>query len=203
MKSVEEKNEEFVLTILHDIKSPISSINIALQNIKFEDEILKEVYKVNKHNLDYIENLIGNYSFKTGTYTPSKENFNLITLINEEIFALRFAILDKNLKLNLTYGTASIPLVTDKNLLRRVILNLITNSIKHSPFKSEIKIEIKKFKEKIFITFENSTIKAQTGSTGLGRGIIKNSIEKLGGKISGLINNQRAVFSIELPIETN
>ncbi len=34
MKSVEEKNEEFVLNILHDIKSPILSIKIALENLE-------------------------------------------------------------------------------------------------------------------------------------------------------------------------
>ena len=55
MKSVEEKNEEFVLNILHDIKSPILSIKIALENLEnkgaasSQNELLSEIYKVNRH----------------------------------------------------------------------------------------------------------------------------------------------------------
>ena len=88
MKSVEEKNEEFVLNILHDIKSPILSINIALENLQNTptQELLNDIYKVNRHNLDYIENLMGNYSLKKRKSQMKQEYFNILNIINEEIF---------------------------------------------------------------------------------------------------------------------
>ncbi len=101
MKSVEEKNEEFVLNILHDIKSPILSINIALENLDSksfaqntaDSGLLSEIYKVNRHNLEYIENLMENYSIKKGRYQIKQEYFNILNIINEEIFALKFLII--------------------------------------------------------------------------------------------------------------
>ena len=92
MKSLEEKNEEFVLNILHDIKSPIAGINIALENMPdgAKNETLREIYRVNRHNLEYIENLLENYSLKAGKYLLKYEYFNLINMVNEEIYALRF-----------------------------------------------------------------------------------------------------------------
>ena len=102
MKSLEEKNEEFILNILHDIKSPIAGISIALENMPegAKNDTLKEIYRVNRHNLEYIENLMENYSIKTGRYLLKYEYFNLLNIINEEIIALRFLIIEKSLKVN-------------------------------------------------------------------------------------------------------
>lgn len=130
MKSVEEKNEEFVLNILHDIKSPILSINIALENLQNTptQELLNDIYKVNRHNLDYIENLMGNYSLKKGKYQMKQEYFNILNIINEEILALKLLIIEKNLKLNLITNNDAINVNADKEAVRQVFLNLLTNA---------------------------------------------------------------------------
>jgi len=203
MKSIEEKNEEFVLSILHDIKSPIAGINIALENLDFKDEIISEIYKVNRHNLNYIENLMENYSFKAGKYIIKYEFFNLINLINEEIYALRFLILEKNLKINLITNTGNITLNSDKQIVRQAFLNLITNAVKYSPKSSEIKIEVSKVKSSIIICLSNplagnDTLKEQK-STGFGEKIIKDAMLKLNGKIYHTKDRNKICFYMELP----
>ena len=149
MKSLEEKNEEFVLNILHDIKSPIAGINIALENMPdgAKNETLREIYRVNRHNLEYIENLLENYSLKAGKYLLKYEYFNLINMVNEEIYALRFLIIEKNLKVNLICSDEVININTDKQLIRQAFLNLLTNAVKYSPSSEEIKIEVSKIKK--------------------------------------------------------
>lgn len=208
MKSVEEKNEEFILSILHDIKSPIVSINIALENLKTRDEILNEIYKTNKHNLEYIENLLENYSFKTGKYLLKQEYFNVVNMINEEVFALRALIIEKNLKLNLVSTNPNIFLSCDRQMVRRAFLNLLTNAIKYSPDNEEIKIEVSKLKKTVSICVtntcksflgkdKNNTI---LGSTGLGAAIIEESVARLKGKIYHTKNRSKICFYVELPI---
>lgn len=207
MKSVEEKNEEFVLNILHDIKSPILSINIALENIDpqtfgqntADSSLLNEIYKVNRHNLEYIEKLMENYSVKKGRYQIKQEYFNILNIINEEIFALKFLIIEKNLKLNLVCSSETINVNSDKQLVRQVFLNLLTNAVKYSPNSEEIKIEISKNKKQVSICITNTVSNANTEhSTGLGLGIVKDVLLNLNGKVYHTKNKNKICFYIEL-----
>lgn len=211
MKSIEEKNEEFILNILHDIKTPIASINLALENLEIKDrqengpvkETLSEIYKVNRHNLNYIENLIENYSVKKGLYELKYEYFNLLNMVNEEIFALRFMIIEKKLKLNLISSNESIMVYTDKQLLRQAFLNIVTNAVKFSPPFEEIKVEISKNKKSTSLCVSNAISAGKccekniTG--GLGQGIIKEALTKLNGKIYHTKTRDKICFYIELP----
>lgn len=206
MKTKEEQNKEFVLNILHDIKSPIAGINIALENLNTNqtpvDEILKEIYKVNKHNLEYIEKLMENYSFESGKYQLKYEYFNLINLLNEEIYALRFLIIEKNLKLNLISTNESILVYTDKQMIRRVFLNLLTNAVKYSPNSEEVRVEVSKNKSRVLICIVNTCashmVKDPKNSTGFGHEIIREAMGKLSGKIYHTKNKNKICFNIEL-----
>lgn len=209
MKSVEEKNEEFVLNILHDIKSPILSINIALENLNSQAFIqntsdcglLNEIYKVNRHNLEYIENLMENYSIKKGQYQIKEEYFNILNIINEEIFALKFLIIEKNLKLNLVCSSETINVNSDKQLIRQVFLNLLTNAVKYSPNSEEIKIEISKNKKQVSICITNTVSNANTEhSTGFGQQIIKDALLNLNGKVYHTKNKNKICFNVDLPV---
>ncbi len=211
MKSLEEKNEEFILNILHDIKSPIAGISIALENMPegAKNDTLKEIYRVNRHNLEYIENLMENYSIKTGRYLLKYEYFNLLNIINEEIIALRFLIIEKSLKVNLICNADIISINTDKQIVRQAFLNVLTNAVKYSPHGEEIKIEISKNKKNISVCVTNkigagtekSAGKCNTVSTGLGEGIIKEALSKLRGKIYHTKNKNKICFYVELPRE--
>lgn len=209
MKSVEEKNEEFVLNILHDIKSPILSINIALENLDSksfaqntaDSGLLSEIYKVNRHNLEYIENLMENYSIKKGRYQIKQEYFNILNIINEEIFALKFLIIEKNLKLNLVSSNEAINVNSDKQLVRRVFLNLLTNAVKYSPNSEEVKIEVLKNKKYVSICITNTV--SNTGaehSTCLGHQIIKDALLNLNGKVYHTKNKNKICFNVDLPV---
>jgi len=202
MKSLEEKNEEFILSILHDIKSPIAGINIALENLPegMKNETLSEIYRVNRHNLEYIENLMENYSLKRGKYLLKYEYFNLIGLINEEIFALRFLIIEKNLKVNLICNSENIGVNSDKQIIRQAFLNLLTNAVKYSPRAEEIKIEVSKNRKNISICITNKTESVQRG-TGLGEGIVKETLSMLRGKIYHTKNKNKICFYVEIPRE--
>ena len=196
MKSLEEKNEEFVLNILHDIKSPIAGINIALENMPdgAKNETLREIYRVNRHNLEYIENLLENYSLKAGKYLLKYEYFNLINMVNEEIYALRFLIIEKNLKVNLICSDEVININTDKQLIRQAFLNLLTNAVKYSPSSEEIKIEVSKNKKAVAICITNSLGADSKKSTGFGEKIIKDVLLKLKGKIHHTKNKNKICF---------
>lgn len=201
MKTTEEKNEEFLLNIVHDIKSPIASINIALENLNSKNDILNEIYIVNRHNLEYIENLMENYSFKTGKYNLKYEYFNIVNTINEEIVALKLLIIEKNLKINLITSSDNIPIYSDKQMIRQVFLNLFTNAVKYSPNGEEIKIEATKLKRKVSVCITNHLNPDSKKSTGFGHQIINNALIRLNGKINHTKNKNKICFFVDLPVE--
>ena len=97
-----KKNKEYIFEIIHDIKAPIMSMDYALKTIP-KNEILEEIYKINKHNLNYIENLLTTHLIEKGKYCPKFELINLIQITEEELRVLNFLITEKKLRINLIY----------------------------------------------------------------------------------------------------
>ena len=61
------ENEKLIANILHDVKSPLYSIKIGLQN-KLDTELNKDVFETVMDVIEYIENFLVNYSFKQGKF---------------------------------------------------------------------------------------------------------------------------------------
>lgn len=181
---IKNKNQDYIFEIIHDIKAPILSMDYALKNIK-KDEILNEIYKTNKHNLNYIESLITNYSITKGKYCLKYELINLVKIIEEELSALNFIIKEKNLRVIISKDKIEDEyIVSDKNLLRQIILNLLNNAIKFSPINNTIKIIFEKINNKISICFINNFEKNQENfSTKIGMDIIKKNLKVIKGKL--------------------
>ena len=65
--SIIDENEKVIANILHDIKSPLYSIKIGLQN-KLDNELNKDIFETTLDIIKYIENFLVNYSFKKGRF---------------------------------------------------------------------------------------------------------------------------------------
>ena len=112
------------------------------------------------------------------------------------------------------------PIQTDKNILRNILYNLISNAIKYSKDEGVIKIILDKIGGDVKITIEDKGIgidKAEQQNifsrffrannavnikgTGLGLHLVKNYVEKINGKIyfdSEI--NKGSKFFVEIPI---
>ena len=83
------KNDDFIFELIHDLKAPIISMDFALKNIR-RDEFLDEIFKINRHNLNYVENMMNSYSLAKGRYCPKFELVNLANIVKEEARVLNF-----------------------------------------------------------------------------------------------------------------
>ena len=143
------KNEDFIFEIIHDLKAPVISMDFALKNVR-RDDFMDEIYKINKHNLNYIENMLTGYSLSKGRYCPKIELVNLNKLVKEEISVLNFLIAEKNLRITVSIDkTDDCYVATDKYLSRQIILNLLTNAVKYAPYDGIISIVFEK-KRRVF-----------------------------------------------------
>ena len=208
---LDNMQKEFVADVSHELKTPITSImgyadtllegeyDKETQN-KFLNVIATEARRMAK----LVTDLLTLSRYDSNKKKTQKESFDLGELVKKCQDKLAIEIKKKNHKVN-CFVTADVPPVyADKDDIERVVLNILSNSIKYTKDGGEIKIYvgfvyndayIKIFDNGIGIPEEDlSRIferfyrvdKARTremGGTGLGLSIAKEILDKNGGSI--------------------
>ena len=208
---LDNMQKEFVADVSHELKTPITSI------MGYADTLLEGEYDKETQNkflnviatearrmARLVTDLLTLSRYDNNKKITKKEKFDLGELVKKCQDKLAIEIKKKGHKVN-CFVTADVPPVyADKDDIARVVLNILTNSIKYTPNGGEIKIYvgfvyndayIKIFDNGIGIPEEdlNRIIerfyrvdKARTremGGTGLGLSIAKEILDKNGGSI--------------------
>ena len=208
---IDEMRKSFISDVSHELKTPITSI------MGYADTLLEEEY--DKETQSKFLNVIASEARRmaklvTDLLTLSKndnnrnvvkkEQFDLGELVKKCQDKLAIEIKRKNHNVN-CFVTADVPLVyADKDDIERVVLNIMTNSIKYTKDGGEIKIYvgfvyndayIKIFDNGIGIPEEDlsriferfyrvdKARSREMGGTGLGLSIAKDLLDRNGGSI--------------------
>lgn len=208
---LDNMRKEFVADVSHELKTPITSIMGYADTLlegeydketqdKFLDVIAIEARRMAK----LVTDLLTLSRYDNNQKRIQKESFDLGELVKSCQEKLGIEIQKKNHTVN-CFVTADVPPVyADKSDIERVVLNILTNSIKYTKDNGEIKIYvgfvyndayIKIFDNGIGIPEEDlnriferfyRVDKARTremGGTGLGLSIAKEILDKNGGSI--------------------
>lgn len=212
LKNIIATKDKFFSIIAHDLKNPFSAL-LGLSEIfkddieSLTDEQKKDfadiLYKAANSTYKLIENLLEWTRLQTGKFEFRFENLNLREISTEICSALLVNALKKNIKIKNDIPKDTI-VYSDKNMLKLLFNNLITNAIKFSYKGSEIRISseektdglevsisdtgigIKKADiEKLFRTDVSYSMKGTEKEEGTGLGLIlcKEIIDKSGGSI--------------------
>ena len=227
-KELGQLKSRFVSMASHEFRTPLSTIlsSISLVGRYSEDE---NIEKRNKHILrikDSVKNLTGILNdflslskLEEGKVEIKAEHFNWRDFSNElkEDFSIQ---LKKGQEIILEHGEESVNLYTDKHLLRNILNNLCSNSIKYSKegtkiyCKQTIKDEYiilkiqdeglgipKEEQEHMFSRFFRANNVSNIQGTGLGLTIVKRYVDLLHGEISfKSIENTGTTFTVKLPM---
>jgi len=197
----------------HDIRNPLSNINMALNLIQKDadlesNEKIREKFQIVSRNLDRISHQVDDVLDFIRVHPLNKEKLNLKSLIMESIEALK---IPKNIKFELPQE--DVFLFGDSFQLQIVFKNILTNSIQ-AIGQNEGKINIRSYEDSKngIVEFEDSgpgfvgvktneifdllTTTKQEG-TGLGLASCKQIIENHNGSIS--IKEKPTTFIIKLP----
>ena len=224
----DKQKDEFLDTITHELRTPITAIRAASEILHDDDEIPEELKKQFLQNIisesDRLNRLIDKIldleKFETGKQTINPELHNLISTIENSIEPLQHLIKNKKIEVRIE-SKDTIYAYYDEDRIVQVITNLLSNSIKFCPEKEGlIVIQVTTNEDFILTTvhdngkgiaendfeaiFEkfyqstNQNIKKPIGS-GLGLAICKQIIEHHKGKIWAQANIKGASILFTLP----
>ncbi|MBQ4647026.1 MAG: HAMP domain-containing histidine kinase [Candidatus Gastranaerophilales bacterium] len=149
-----DENEKVIANILHDIKSPLYSIKIGLQN-KLDSELNKDIFETTLDIIKYIENFLVNYSFKDGKFENKIALCDVKKIINQKIENYKYIFINKNIHIDMildddNYKTNSIEI-----FLSSIIGNIISNMAFHASNNENAIIELYKKDNCIIAEFRN------------------------------------------------
>ena len=204
--------DKFFSIIAHDLKNPFNTIlglsellkdEIKSGNLETIDEYSGMIYSSTVQTLRLLENLLEWANSQRGKISFNPIPIKLRELFNEEFSVLNDMARGKNIEFKSSFSD-NLTIIADKNMIRTILRNLISNAIKftHKNGKVEIKsmiinnqVEIsvsdsgigmtKETSAKLFRIDANLSICGTENEkgTGLGLFLCKEFVEKHGGKI--------------------
>ncbi|MDU4324920.1 MAG: HAMP domain-containing sensor histidine kinase [Clostridium celatum] len=200
-RKLEKERREFVATISHELKSPITIINGQLEGMiynigkyKDRDKYLKESYEVTQKMSELVQEILHLSERENGEFKYNFTNVNISKVTNSVIRELKYFIDEKNLELK-TYIDEDVFVNSDEKLIKKAITNTVKNAITHSPLKEKIIIKLtdselsventgitipKDQLGEIFNAFYrvDKSRNRKTGGTGLGLYIVRTILDK-------------------------
>lgn len=227
-KEAEDKKNELVMYLAHDIRTPLTTVigylslldeapdmpieqktkyvGIALNKAERLEKLINELFEITRYH--------------TQTVHLKKENLDLYCLLIQIIeefyptFSARGNI--SNFK-----ADDNLMVIADSEKLARVFNNLLKNAVAYSYPNTEIEIQAKKDGDKVVVIFRNhgKTIPQEqlsgifkkfnrldearlsdTGGAGLGLSIAEEIIHLHGGEIKAQSENNTITFTVILPL---
>lgn len=223
-----DTKESFLTMITHDLKSPVNSEIFALENLlknfnvsndKDKEEIISDILGATKYMKNLLENVLNKYRCENNKYCLIKEKHSIKRLVEETIEETKYSMLNKNQGIHLTNRAKTKFIQMDFYEMKRVLHNLLTNSMEYAPRNSVIEIDISENKkyvvfsvknennglvienpQDLFDKFVSQAKKNKKISSGLGLYIAKKTVEAHNGSINVDVKDPKYVrFVFTLP----
>ena len=216
----EKRFKELIANISHDLRTPLTAIK-GYQQLMEKGELMdnqrKKLGIAQKHTLELgqlIEHFF-EYSYLINAEPElNLERINITNLVTECLAASVPILEENNLAIHIE-ETEAIFVLADKEMVRRIVQNLIRNCVQHSsgdievsllvmenavisfrnPVKSCSKIDVEQLFNR-FYTGDN----ARSYSTGLGLSIVKLIVESMGGSVGAKLQDGLLDIQVRLPL---
>ena len=220
--------EDLVSALTHDLKTPLLAAEATFKHLlegyfgnltEEQRTILNLLIQNNDSSLRLVNNLLSVFKYESRSYKLFLQPIEVSELINKAINTVKPILVESGTQLKIS--DTSFRFVCDPFELERVIVNLLTNSIKYTPSGGSIEIKAVKNEDgaviisvedtgkgisqddlpNIFERFwQSSRSNSNSNSTGLGLYLCRQIVEAHGGKITANSEVGKGTkISLEIP----
>jgi len=192
--------------VIHDVKGPMTIIYTYVQLLEVTkgmpksalahvDAIKKNCFKA----LKLVTDVSDSSKLRDGYLLPAFANTNIVDLVRNLTESTLSLMVKKNLTLNFVCDFEEKLMATDKTLIERVLLNLLSNSVKSTNVGGKIEVKLRDLGDRVEISVEDNGhgIKSENvehiferyhttdrlRGRGIGLSIVREIVEVLGGEI--------------------
>jgi len=166
-----KSKEQFMLSLTHDLKSPLSSI-IGFTGIMQEDisvlprhqKYLQNISKSSNHILNLINSLLDLARLESGKLTVDRIPFKFKMLMDDIVEGFRPQAIAKNIDLQFNFSLpSSVVYLSDPMRITQILGNLISNALKFTE-KGQVSIAV----SSIGSSEQNDQVQIEVVDTGIG-----------------------------------
>ena len=231
LERLNEIKNQFIGMAAHDLRNPLSNINVISDFLQKKSDNLDERQKrfvdhintLSKFMLNLVNELLDVSAIESGNVKVNSAPANLVLLITNNISLNKKLAEEKNIQIDFESNFDDLILKIDNNKIDQAITNLITNAIKYSNPETKILVSLVKGSsdvqvsvrdqgqgiedkevDSLFKPFTKTSSKTTGGekSTGLGLYITKRIIEAHHGEIGVTSKKgEGSTFYFSLPLE--
>ncbi len=229
-KNLQCQRETYVATLSHDLKTPTIAQIRALELLlsrdlgeinKEQEELLNLTLDSCKYMFEMVSTLLSTYKYENGELILNYDYFNMNELIESCLNEISQLAGEKGHTIIFKPNSAENIVNADKIQVKRILMNLLGNSLTYAYPDTELTITVeklngslrvcvknhspympKKVLETIFNKYVTHAEKFNKVGAGLGLYLSKQIVQAHGGKIiTKSFEDNRCIFGFELPLE--
>lgn len=226
-KELSELRSNFVTTVSHDFRTPLTVIQSASELLQYNDwdsherlEFLSQIRTAVQHMTHLLEDVLLIGQIESGNVQCRPSLLELRGFCIRIIHELQLAY-GKDYNFEFTVDGVPVPLLLDQKLIRQILTNLLSNAAKYSPPGRTVELHLNYFPEQIVLQVRDQGIGIPVGDretlfrafhrasnigniegTGLGLAIVKRCVELHQGQIT--LQSEVGVgstFTVNLPLQ--
>lgn len=184
--------ENFLINISHDLRSPVNSILSVLQCLKYLNgdnskeikEKTNEYRKIIKRNslkiIKLIDNLIDTTKLEGDNYKLNKTDIDIVNVVESIVDSIEVYANQKNINIIFDTNVEEFIINADLEAIDRIVMNLLSNAIKFSPIDETIEVTLNAEKNKVHISVKDN-----------GMGIAEEEQKKIFNRFEQATNSKR------------
>jgi PAS domain S-box-containing protein len=229
VKELSELKSRFIFMVSHEFRTPLTSIFSASELLEHYGskwspdkklQYLKQIQESVQRMNGLLEDVLIIGAGEVGKLRIQPTQLNIIDFCQQLIEEVQLSRQNRHI-VNFTHDTQIQTVTIDAKLLRHILSNLLSNSVKYSPEKVPIELNLwiddiqmilqvvdygigipLEDQKHLFDLFHRASNVGTIGGTGIGLSIVKKSVDALGGNISFQSDiNTGSRFTVSIPIK--
>jgi len=209
---LENMRSDFVANVSHELKTPLTSISGFVETLKLNENIdtttRNRFLGIIESESDRLKRLIDDILLLSFIETKESKSLELVYIheVFMEVYELTsYFAKSKNINLSYIFEDENISILSNRDYIKQIFLNLVDNAIKYTPDNKMVYIKVNYEEDNLIIKVCDNGVgipkedinriferfyrvdKARSrdvGGTGLGLAIVKHIVKNLGGTIN-------------------